>query len=146
MPTDAPRFLRCYLWVVGVGLLAQGTLTLLSIAIWGDAGAHRTHGVLNHDARHGLLHVLWGLALLVPVSLKSRAPLLVGDALVIGVFYIALGLLGIVTHDPFGLLLGPGENGFHLIVGSSALAVGLLALRAGSRSAGADLSPGLSNG
>jgi hypothetical protein len=146
MPTDAPRFLRSYLWVVGVGLLVQGALTLVSIAIWGDAGAHRTHGVLNHDARHGLLHVLWGLALLVTVNLKSRARFLIGDALVIGVFYIGLGVLGIVTHNPFGLLLGPGENGFHLIVGSSALAVGLLALRAGSRTVHADLSPGLSDG
>jgi hypothetical protein len=146
MSTDAPPFLRRYLWVVGAALLAQGTLTLVSIAVWGDAGAHRTHGVLNHDARHGLLHVLWGLALLATVNLKSRARFLVGDALVIGVFYVALGVLGIVTHNPFGLLLGPGENGFHLIVGSSALAVGLLALRAGSRSARVDLSPGLSDG
>ncbi|HEY7035613.1 MAG TPA: hypothetical protein VH482_30005 [Thermomicrobiales bacterium] len=146
MPTDAPPFLRRYLWVVGAGLLVQGTLTLVAIAIWGDAGAHRTHGILNHDARHGLLHVLWGLALLVTVNLKSRAPLLVGDAIVIGVFYLALGVLGIVTHDPFGLLLGPGENGFHLIVGGSALVVGLLALRAGTRSVRAELSPGLSDG
>jgi hypothetical protein len=46
------------------------------------------------------------------------------------VFYVALAVLGVMLDDPFGLRLGPGENGFHFIVGPAALVVGSLALRA----------------
>lgn len=126
MPGDGLRWLRCYLWVVGAGLLGQGALTLVFLA-FSEEGARRTHGVLNHDGRHGVLHVVWGLTLLALVSWEHRRRPLVTGAVVFGVFYLALAVLGMVTDDPFGLILGPGENGFHLIVGASALAVAVWA-------------------
>ena len=51
-------------------------------------------------------------------------------ALVFGVFYTALAVLGMVVHHPLGLRLDRGENVFHLLVGPITLALGLLALRA----------------
>jgi hypothetical protein len=145
MPVDGPRLLRWYLWAVGAGLLAQGALTLVFLAI-SDEGARRTHGVLNHDARHGVLHVVWGLALLALVIRVHHPRPLVAGAIVFGVFYLALAVLGMATHNPFGLRLGPGENGFHLIVGSSALAVAGCATRITGRPGGTELSARLNDG
>ena len=50
-------------------------------------------------------------------------------ALVFGVFYTGLAVLGVVVHHPLGLRLDRGENVFHLLVGPITLAVGLVALR-----------------
>src|SRR5215207_4580464 len=105
MPADGQRLLRWYVWAVGVGLLAQGALTIAFLTV-SDEAARRTHGILNHDTRHGVLHVVWGLALLVLVMRGQRPrPLAVGT-MVFGVFYLALAVLGIATHNPFGLHLG----------------------------------------
>jgi hypothetical protein len=50
-------------------------------------------------------------------------------ALVFGVFYTTLGVLGVSLHHPFGLQLGNFENSFHLTAGPLTLLVGALALR-----------------
>jgi hypothetical protein len=144
-PRMSVRSLRTYLRVVGAALLAQGVLTVALGAISGEA-ARRTHGVLNHDVRHGALHVVWGLALLT-VALRERgARRLVVGAIVFGVFYLALGALGIVTHNPFGLRLGAGENGFHLIIGSTTLAAGAVAHLADRRLSSSELAPSMGDG
>src|SRR5579884_1976060 len=127
MRSYGARQLRPYLWALGGGLLAQGVLTD-ALLTFTDKAAQVTHGVLNHDARHGALHIAWGLALLLLLRAGVGARGLAWSAVVFGVFYVTLGMLGVVMHDPFGLLLGPGENGFHFIVGTSALLVGGLAL------------------
>jgi hypothetical protein len=122
MTATEPRLLYHYARIVGLTLLAQGTLTVAFLTV-SDEGARRTHGILNHEARHGVLHILLGVALLVLVMREKRPRSVVLGTLTFGVFYLALAVLGIATHNPFGLHLGPGENGFHLIVGSSAVAV-----------------------
>jgi hypothetical protein len=128
MRSRAPRLLRPYLWVLGSGLFVQGTLTVAFLA-FGDEAARRTHGLLNHDARHGAIHLAWGLAIviLLRAGLEDRG--LARTAVVFGLFYAALAVLGVAVHAPFGLQLGAGENGFHFLVGPSALVVGCLALR-----------------
>jgi hypothetical protein len=134
----ARRLLRPYLWALGGGLFVQGALTLAFLAFTAEA-ARWTHGVLNHDARHGTLHVVWGLAvvLLLRAGVGERG--LARTAVAFGLFYVALAALGVAVHDPFGLRLGPGENAFHFLIGPSALILGGLALWA--RAAPAEAGP-----
>jgi hypothetical protein len=49
-----------------------------------------------------------------------------GAALLFGVFYVGLAFVGMVLVNPFGLLLGPGENLFHLTVGTGSLVAAAL--------------------
>ena len=80
-----------------------------------------------NDTRHNLLHVVWGVPLIaIAVTSHGRSASRVAwAAVVFGVFYVGLGVLGLVLDRPFGLLLGPGENAFHFIVGPLALLLGL---------------------
>lgn len=139
--TGTPHLVRTYLRVAGAGLATQGVLTVLFL-LHSDEAATRSHGLVNHDARHGALHLIWGAALLLVAGLERRERRLAGAALIFGVFYTGLGLLGIVVHHPFGFLLGPGENGFHLIVGTAALAAGVAGSVARSARAGEGLQYG----
>ena len=127
MRSLAPRLLRPYLWALGGGLFVQGVLTIAFLAFT-DEAAQLTHGLLNHDAPHGAIHVAWGLAIVILLRLGVGQDRLAWIAVVFGLFYLALAVLGVAVHDPFGLQLGPGENGFHFLVGPSALLVGGLAL------------------
>ena len=77
------------------------------------------------DTRHNALHVVWGLIILLalwPMNEPYRTTLVM---LVFGVFYSLLAVAGVVLDKPFGLLLGPGENAFHFIVGPLALGLGI---------------------
>ena len=108
-----PRtIVRGYCLVLGIGLMAEGALLLV---VQGSRG----------DVLHNLIHVAWGVAMLVAVLTDTSLRRASLTALVFGVFYTALALAGLVTHDPFGLQLGPGENAFHVIVGPLALALGV---------------------
>jgi predicted secreted protein len=130
---DAARVARLYILALGAGLLVEGGGLLLVqvLAIPLPVG--------TNDTRHNLLHVVWGIALIaIAVTSRGRtASRATWAAVVFGVFYVALGVLGLVVDRPFGLLLGPGENAFHFIVGPLALLLGLLALsRSAQRSGG----------
>ena len=106
--------------VLGAGLLLEGGALLLVDRL-PVLGVPLTTG----DTRHNLLHVAWGallLAVLVGSRPGARRPSVA--LLVFGLFYTALGVLGLMLDRPFGLLLGPGENAFHLLVGPLALALG----------------------
>jgi hypothetical protein len=129
------------LLAVGAGLAVQGGLTVLFL-LWSGSAANATHGLLNHDARHGLLHVVWGIALLNVLWFEHQVQRQISALLIFGSVYIAFGVLGVVVHNPFGFMLGTGENGFHFIVGFSALAVGVL----GRRSIAGQLSRGIAQG
>jgi len=113
-------YLRGYLAIVGAGLLLQGATSLLLLDRL-DVNVTRFHGLLAMDDRHAGLHVVWGLFLLAVIARRPSQRTLIGVGSFFGVFYLLLGLLGIAVHDPFGLMLGWGENGFHLIVGPLAL-------------------------
>jgi hypothetical protein len=144
MRSLAPRLLRPYLWALGGGLFVQGALTIGFLAFT-DEAAQRTHGLLNHDARHGAIHVVWGLAILILLRIGVGERGLAWAAVVFGLFYLTLAVLGVAIHDPFGLQLGPGENGFHFMIGPPALVVGGLALWARAVPAEPGLAPRLSD-
>jgi len=117
---DSVRLVRLYGLVVGIGLLLEGGALLLGEAL----------RIAPGDTRHNALHVVWGTIILV-LLLTRRDPrttiLVVGT---FGVFYTALAVVGVLVDRPFGLLLGPGENAFHFIVGPLAL---LLSVRAAAQ-------------
>ncbi len=117
---------RWYVLIAGAGLLLEGG-GLLLIDRLGLAASFGTS-----DARHNVLHVVWGIALLGVWSWARRrgAMPVIWAALVFGAFYVALGILGLTIDRPFGLLLGPGENIFHFTVGPLALVLAAWALKA----------------
>jgi hypothetical protein len=78
------------------------------------------------DNRHNALHVVWGLLILGVLATSRDSSRLVSVALLFGIFYVGLAFAGLVLVDPFGLLLGPGENLFHLIVGAGSLVAAAL--------------------
>jgi hypothetical protein len=123
------RLVRLYVLVLSAGLLLDGALLLLLDALGAQVPINTT------DWRHNLLHVIWGVALLV-VSFYAREPgrelWAAWAALIFGTFYVALGVLGLTIDQPFGLQLGPGENTFHFVVGPLALILGAWALRTAS--------------
>jgi hypothetical protein len=117
---EPTRLARLYVLALGAGLLLEGGALLLvnALALPLPVGIN--------DARHNLLHVVWGIALLAIAATPQvhGSTRVAWAAQVFGVFYIALGVLGVLLDRPFGLLLGPGENAFHFIVGPLALFLG----------------------
>jgi hypothetical protein len=122
---ERPSPVRLYLLGVGALLLGQGAASLLVRADGRDP--HATTRLLS-DPRHAAIHVIWG-AVLLPFGLRARDPRIVAVmALVFGVFYIGLLVLGSVVHHPFGLMIDGPENTFHAIIGSLGLILGLYGL------------------
>jgi hypothetical protein len=114
---------RIYMWVAGAGLLLEGGALLLLDRPGLDLP------IATGDARHNALHVVWGIGILFALATSRQTSRTTLVALVFGVFYTALAVLGITIDRPFGLLLGPGENVFHWIVGPLALMLGILSAR-----------------
>ena len=123
---ESSQFVRLYGLVLGGGLLLEGGVFLVLDFL---PGGGPSLPFTTSDVRHNLLHVLWGVVFLA-VLLTSRSPrratLLM---LVFGIFYTALGFAGVLYYDPFGLILGPGENAFHFTVGLLALALSVWSMR-----------------
>ena len=121
--------LRPYLVILGATLLGQG---LVSWALdWsGHASNQLPNRFANSDPRHAFIHVAWGAVMLILLARGLDERGCVRLALVFGVFYTALAVLGLVVHHPLGLRLDRGENVFHLLVGPITLTLGLVALRA----------------
>jgi hypothetical protein len=127
---DAAHLARWYLLALAAGLLLEGVTMLLI----GSSGAAAGLPFSAGDPRHNALHAVWGAGLLILLAFTRRpGALLLG----FGVFYTALAFAGVLVDRPFGLLLGPGENVFHFIVGPTALALGVLTVtrRRGRRAA-----------
>ena len=118
------RRLRVYLTAVGALLLVQGSISLVLHEGFGVDLAP-THGLLTMHDPHAVLHVVWGIVILLAVR---AYPIALGAAF--GVFYTTLGIVGLFDHDAFGMDLGAGQNAFHLIIGPLALVFTALALRA----------------
>jgi hypothetical protein len=120
-------WLQRYLLAVGVLLLGQGAVSLLL-----DRAGAQLPPLLQAfvaDPRHALVHVVWGLVMLaVGGARRHDHAVLAVVTLVFGVFYTGLGFLGVFLHYPFGLHLGPGEDVFHFVVGTSALILGARAV------------------
>jgi hypothetical protein len=141
LTADPTRVLRTYLYVVALGLLAQGVISL-ALRASGVLPASDTNGLFTGDAMHATMHTVWGIGVLAALLSGNSARRMVVTALVFAAFYISLGILGVVVDDPFGLMLGPRQNGFHLIVGPLALILAVWVLL--RRAPAADLSPSLS--
>lgn len=114
MTVDAPRLVRLYGLVVGGGLLLEGGGLLLLDVVRSSTS----------DTRHNALHLVWGVTMVGLLAMNRHPLRAVMVGLVFGALYTALGIAGVVFDRPFGLLLGPGENAFHLIVGPLALLLG----------------------
>ena len=121
---EPSRLVRLYVLVLGAGLLLEGGGLILVNAL------ALPLGIGTNDTRHNLLHVVWGIGLLAVCTLPQPpgAVRIAWAALIFGVFYVTLGVLGVLLANPFGLLLGPGENVFHFTVGPIALGLGLWAV------------------
>lgn len=139
MGIDPLRLTRLYVWVLGAGLLFDGAVLLVV-----DRLGVVVAGVNTSDTAHNVLHIVWGVALLVVSVLAGRTGRELWPAwaaVVFGTFYIALGIAGVTIKNPFGLQLGPGENAFHFTVGPLALVLGAWALRTATRPAELQTAP-----
>jgi hypothetical protein len=123
---DPAWLVRLYGLVVGASLLLEGGLLLALSAL---SAALPALPFATGDVRHNALHVVWGVAILTLLVTDRSAERATLVAVVFGVFYSLLGMLGLLVDRPFGLLLGPGENAFHLTVGPLALALGVWGAR-----------------
>jgi len=130
----SPRLVRAYLYVLMGGLFLQGVGSLL-FRLAPSLPAHSplvVRGVFGIDMWHSWLHILWGAAGVLLLALRPSPVMATRLALVFGVFYTTLGVLGVGLHHPFGLQLGNFENSFHLTAGPLTLLVGILAARSNS--------------
>jgi hypothetical protein len=117
---------RLYIVVLGAGLLLDGALLIVLNNFGVSVPTFNTT-----DTSHNLLHVVWGTGLLAVSAVASgpHAWRAVWASLLFGMFYVALGVVGLTVDRPFGLQLGPGENAFHFTVGPLSLLLGAWALR-----------------
>jgi hypothetical protein len=125
---NVARLVHLYVLTLGALLLFEGSALLVVDRL------PLNLGFTASDTRHNLLHVAWGAALLAVVLTARGSGRVAWAALVFGLFYLSLAVLGVVSDRPFGLLLGPGENVFHFTVGPLALVLGAWALRSSSAS------------
>jgi hypothetical protein len=124
--TTSLRVLRVYLGFLGALLLSQG-LGSLTLRALGLTDPSLSHGFVHADPLHAVIHVVWGSVMLIFLAEEAGNGPIVSLALIFGVFYVSLAILGVLVYHPFGLELGPFENAFHFIVGPSTLALGLIA-------------------
>jgi hypothetical protein len=124
-----PVFLRRYMYVLMGGLFLQGLGSLLFRLIprLPESSPLPVRGVFGIDFWHSWVHIAWGAAGVAILAIR-RTPRAAGRlALVFGVFYTTLGVLGVLIHNPFALQLGNFENTFHLTAGPLTLLIGILA-------------------
>jgi hypothetical protein len=122
------RGLRGYLWVLMAGLFLQGLGSLifrLAPALAADA-PYLIRGILGIDFWHAWVHIVWGIVGIGVLVARPSRSVAIWLALSFGVFYTALGILGVTIHHPLGLELEGFENGFHLTAGPATLLFGAL--------------------
>jgi hypothetical protein len=114
-----PTLVQAYLLAVGLLLLVQGAISLLVRAAGDDP--HATSRLLS-DPLHATVHLVWGIALLVVLARRDVAAANKA-ALIFGLFYVGLLILGLSVHHPLGMQIDGKENAFHAVVGPAALLV-----------------------
>ncbi len=118
-PGLATRNLYIYLWLTMSLLFIQGSGSLL-LRLRPDIESI-TPGLLatlmNGNIPHAILHIAWGTVGLIILFTQRSYSVRFSLALIFGLFYTMLGILGIIVLNPFGLRLGWQENLFHLTVG-----------------------------
>jgi len=114
-----PTLVQAYLLAVGLLLLVQGAISLLVRAAGDDP--HATSRLLS-DPLHATVHLVWGIVLLAVLARRDAAAA-TETALVFGLFYVGLLVLGLSVHHPLGMQIDGKENAFHAVVGPAALLV-----------------------
>lgn len=128
-PTLAARAPLIYTLVSGGFLLLQGTSTLLFRLVPAlDAAFPALLAVTQMIPIHSLVHILTGVLALAFIRWGGpRGPW--WFAVLFGVFYTALAIMGLVTSGQFGLGLQPFDHPFHLLAGVPGLAAAAVASR-----------------
>jgi hypothetical protein len=130
MSAQIDRLLRWYLWVLIGGLLLQGIGSLIFRLVPALPATMPllVRGAFGIDFWHAWIHIGWGLAGLMVLSVVQTRDSPLRLALIFGIFYTALGIWGVLAHHPLGLELDLPGNLFHLTAGPLTLLLGLLAL------------------
>jgi hypothetical protein len=112
---------RVYTAAAGIFLLLQGTSTLLFRLIPAlDEAFPFLLGITQMIPPHSILHIITGLlALGILFSSWSRGAY--WFALGFGLFYIALGLIGLFTGQPAYLGMQHFDHPFHILLGGLGL-------------------------
>ncbi len=115
---------RVYTWVASLGLFLQGASTLLALLV--PAVDHAFPSLLletQMSYSHSLLHTASGLVGFATLRFGGSA----GPrrfALWVGLFYLALGIVGPLSGHPLGIGLTLFDHYFHAVLGG----LGLLAV------------------
>ena len=114
---------RLYTAISGIFLLIQGTSTLAFRLIPSlDQAFPALLATTQMIPSHSVLHIVTGL-LAVVILYRNKEREAFWFALGFGLFYLGLGLSGILSKHPMGLGLQPFDHPIHLVLG----AVGLIA-------------------
>jgi hypothetical protein len=116
--------------VFGVVYVLVGVLGFIPGMVTGSAPAGMESasgnllGIFPINAVHNIVHLLIGAALLYGATSRDAA---VGVLRIVGVAYLIVGVLGIISPNGFGLLpLGGADIGLHLGTGAILLLVSFL--------------------
>lgn len=110
-----------YAWVASIGLLLQGTSTLIARLVPAvdrafPALLQETHMIPSHS----VLHIVSGLIGFALLASRGRAGARL-FALGFGLFYVALAIAGAVSGHQFGIGLQPFDHSFHAALGGAGL-------------------------
>jgi multisubunit Na+/H+ antiporter MnhG subunit len=107
---------KAYAGVVGVLFLLLGVIGFFMEELF---------GMIHFDLTHNIIHLVFGALGIAAMRTDDNA---VRFAKSIGVLYVALGLLGMVSPNMFGLMhMENAENVIHLIIGVIGLYLGFTA-------------------
>ena len=131
MSASFGSILRWYLVVLMGGLFLQGVGSLifrLTPAL-AAAAPYVVRGIFGIDFWHAWIHIAWGAVGCVMLATRHTRRAAVGLALIFGLFYTTLAILGVTIYHPFGLELDWFENTFHLTAGPLTLFLGVWGAR-----------------
>lgn len=117
------RFARQLALTFGVVYLVVGVLGFIPALSAGTApaGGANLLGIFPINWLHNLVHLGIGAALVLAATGTRQATL---TARVVGIVYLAVGLLGFVSPDMFGLMpIGDADIALHLVSGGLLLFV-----------------------
>ncbi|MGH2351433.1 MAG: hypothetical protein ACRDI2_13255 [Chloroflexota bacterium] len=128
MDRYAPWLLRLFFWVVGIGLLVQGGVSLV-LALAGITPPALTSTLLTTGVLHSLIHIAWALALLAAIIRRPPDRALAWWVIAFGASSIALGIVFILVDHPLGMPIEPSQNAFHFIDGPLGVLLGAWVLQ-----------------
>lgn len=123
---------RLYTAVAGIFLLLQGISTLTFRLIPAlDAAFPALLATTHMIPIHSTLHIITGL-LAVAILYRNAGREAFWFALGFGLFYLLLGLSGMLSGHPMGLGLQPFDHPIHLVLGVVGIFTAFLETKKGS--------------